>query len=82
MSGTRFFSAYNTLIHRIANSASGSSRLYVGIKVLKKLIFLAFSGSNFAVAKFGAPGPIRTGDPLLRRQMLYPTELRAHKDNY
>ena len=25
----------------------------------------------------GAPGPIRTGDPLLRRQMLYPTELRA-----
>ena len=26
----------------------------------------------------GAPGPIRTGDPLLRRQMLYPTELRAH----
>jgi hypothetical protein len=27
--------------------------------------------------KGGAPGPIRTGDPLLRRQMLYPTELRA-----
>jgi hypothetical protein len=27
----------------------------------------------------GAPGPIRTGDPLLRRQMLYPTELRARK---
>jgi hypothetical protein len=26
----------------------------------------------------GRPGPIRTGDPLLRRQMLYPTELRAH----
>ena len=25
----------------------------------------------------GAPGPTRTGDPLLRRQMLYPTELRA-----
>ncbi len=25
----------------------------------------------------GGPGPIRTGDPLLRRQMLYPTELRA-----
>jgi hypothetical protein len=25
----------------------------------------------------GRPGPIRTGDPLLRRQMLYPTELRA-----
>jgi hypothetical protein len=26
----------------------------------------------------GAPGGIRTPDPLLRRQMLYPTELRAH----
>ena len=26
----------------------------------------------------GAPGRIRTGDPLLRRQTLYPTELRAH----
>ena len=26
----------------------------------------------------GAPGPTRTGDPLLRRQTLYPTELRAH----
>ena len=25
----------------------------------------------------GAPGEIRTHDPLLRRQMLYPTELRA-----
>src|ERR1051325_3673073 len=27
--------------------------------------------------KFGAPGVSRTRDPLLRRQMLYPTELRA-----
>jgi hypothetical protein len=26
----------------------------------------------------GAPGEIRTPDPLLRRQMLYPAELRAH----
>ena len=25
-----------------------------------------------------APGPTRTADPLLRRQMLYPAELRAH----
>jgi hypothetical protein len=25
----------------------------------------------------GAPGEIRTPDPLLRRQMLYPAELRA-----
>ena len=27
----------------------------------------------------GAPGRIRTSDPLVRSQILYPTELRAHK---
>ena len=26
----------------------------------------------------GAPGRIRTHDPLVRSQVLYPTELRAH----
>jgi hypothetical protein len=29
-------------------------------------------------AQNGAPGGIRTPDPLLRRQTLFPTELRAH----
>ncbi len=29
----------------------------------------------------GAPAATRTRDPLLRRQMLYPTELRAHQRN-
>jgi hypothetical protein len=29
----------------------------------------------------GAPAAIRTRDPLLRRQMLYPTELRAQPEN-
>ena len=28
---------------------------------------------------FGAPGAIRTPDPLVRSQVLYPTELRAQK---
>src|SRR5512138_1961318 len=28
----------------------------------------------------GAPAATRTRDPLLRRQMLYPTELRAHSE--
>ncbi len=28
----------------------------------------------------GAPGAIRTPDPLLRRQVLYPAELRAHTE--
>ena len=30
----------------------------------------------------GAPDPIRTGDPLLRRQMLYPAELRVRCPRY
>jgi hypothetical protein len=29
----------------------------------------------------GAPGEIRTPDPLLRRQMLYPAELRARSES-
>ena len=28
----------------------------------------------------GTPERIRTADPLLRRQLLYPTELQAHKN--
>ena len=27
---------------------------------------------------YGAPGEIRTPDPLVRSQVLYPAELRAH----
>ena len=33
-------------------------------------------GSDLAILA-GAPGRIRTRDPLLRRQLLYPTELQA-----
>src|SRR4029434_1128306 len=33
--------------------------------------------SAYSLGKDGAPGGSRTHDPLLRRQMLYPTELRA-----
>ncbi len=32
--------------------------------------------------KSGAPGEIRTPDLLLRRQSLYPTELRAHTNSF
>ncbi len=32
-------------------------------------------------ARYGAPGEIRTPDPLVRSQVLYPTELRAHLKN-
>jgi hypothetical protein len=33
--------------------------------------------SNFVIRSSGAPGEIRTPDLLLRRQSLYPAELRA-----
>ncbi len=32
--------------------------------------------------KSGVPGGIRTHDPLLRRQPLYPTELQGHAVSY
>ena len=38
------------------------------------------SESGGKLLKSGAPGEIRTPDLLLRRQSLYPTELRAHSD--
>jgi hypothetical protein len=34
------------------------------------------------ILKSGAPGEIRTPDPLLRRQLLYPAELRARRLYY
>src|SRR5581483_9093351 len=35
--------------------------------------------STSCLDKCGTPGPSRTADLLLRRQTLYPAELRAHK---
>lgn len=40
---------------------------------------LPFSDDNPIV--FGAPGEIRTPDRLVRSQVLYPAELRAHTIN-
>jgi hypothetical protein len=42
----------------------------------KKPVGLMFLTGCF-LAIFGAPGEIRTPDPLVRSQVLYPTELRA-----
>lgn len=33
-----------------------------------------------AFRKIGTPGKIRTCDPLIRSQILYPAELRVHTD--
>ena len=38
--------------------------------------------SGLDPGKNGAPGGTRTPDPLLRRQTLYPAELRAHTGGY
>ena len=38
----------------------------------------ALNSERSAAKADGAPAATRTRDPLLRRQMLYPTELRAH----
>ena len=35
--------------------------------------------NNLIVEYIGAPGEIRTPDPLVRSQVLYPTELRARE---
>ena len=35
---------------------------------------------NFKPLEFGAPGRIRTRDPLVRSQVLYPTELPAREN--
>ena len=35
--------------------------------------------TGFHLQLYGAPGEIRTPDRLVRSQVLYPTELRAHK---
>jgi hypothetical protein len=32
--------------------------------------------------KYGAPGEIRTPDPLVRSQVLYPAELRARRERH
>jgi hypothetical protein len=37
----------------------------------------SFPGNAVSCWKYGAPGEIRTPDPLVRSQMLYPAELRA-----
>ena len=42
-------------------------------------IYACFIGTTFIHGHLiGAPGRIRTSDPLVRSQILYPTELRAH----
>ena len=43
-----------------------------------KQIILSGGKSQKLASKSGVPGEIRTHDPLLRRQLLCPTELQGH----
>ena len=45
------------------------------LKPILSIVTYLTTNSYFSLVKY-APGLIRTGDPLLRRQLLYPTELR------
>jgi nucleoside-diphosphate-sugar epimerase len=47
--------------------------------VLKVLLLLILMPTSIGTMQIGAPGAIRTPDPLVRSQVLYPTELRALK---
>ena len=51
-----------------------SKKQMVGVNIV---LSNSFGFNEFQ--KSGAPGQTRTGDPLLRRQTLYPTELRARR---
>ena len=44
--------------------------------------FQTKKGSLWLPFLFGTPGEIRTPDQLVRSQLLYPAELRAHLANY
>ena len=44
----------------------------------RRLNELTFCCLGLCFGGYGAPGRIRTSDPLVRSQMLYPAELRAH----
>ena len=43
------------------------------------LALYQLSYTHHIQTNYGAPEEIRTPDPLLRRQLLYPTELQAHR---
>ena len=48
------------------------------IKIIAMAIKKPTLRGLFSTALFGAPEEIRTPDPLVRSQVLYPAELRAH----
>ena len=52
-------------------TSSGDMTFRAGLKLLSS------GGSLCVLSIFGAPEEIRTPDPLVRSQILYPTELRA-----
>ncbi len=67
----------NRLDHDQLTVRGNYDKLAGALGMLKKMKL----GEVPAPYLFGAPGRIRTHDPLVRSQVLYPTELRALRKN-
>ena len=65
-----------SLMRFAGRGRSGSSRGHVLVTAQKKKGLQNLQ----ALDQVGAPGRIRTSDPLVRSQVLYPTELRAQRN--
>jgi hypothetical protein len=61
-------------------ASQASEQFFAGLNLDPRSEVSVQAVRNFLVWKYsyGAPGEIRTPDPLVRSQMLYPSELRAH----
>ena len=57
---------------------SRNGRSFVTLGAWQPTIAISLLTNLCVFRGFGTPGVIRTPDPLLRRQVLYPAELRAH----
>ena len=64
---------------KIANITIIANSFLFTVKSISQNLTFARGVYFLVFVKFiGVPGLIRTGDPLLRRQMLYPAELQGH----
>src|SRR5580698_5503364 len=62
----------------LAGLPDHSSATAIFVSLLASITVATKPRSGIHADTYGAPGEIRTPDPLVRSQMLYPAELRAH----
>ena len=55
--------------------------MYTAMYTVEEDFLLRLLKSLDIISEYGTPGEIRTPDPLVRSQVLYPAELRAHITN-